>query len=168
LDSEDDTIGKSVEANGWHCISVDADEDSPGFQYTVGLTSKWSHPDAIVFGLSAQQGYSLLNSLVSDVRGGKSYAQNGLYDGLFENVKVAVRRVHPNQHEMYFGYAMGHCRLVGRAGSLEAIQLLWPDKAGRFSFESGCDSATTHAQPSLYLAATPSELKSFRRSIGTL
>jgi Sulfatase len=52
---------------------------------------------------------------------------------------IGLRRVHPTQHSLYLGFAMGYSRYTGRIGELEAIQVFWPDSGGRFPFEVGCD-----------------------------
>src|SRR5207244_7074055 len=55
-------------------------------------------------------------------------------------IRVAVRPVHPTQHDLYLGYAMGYCREQGRPGELKAMQVFWPDKQGRFPFTRDCDT----------------------------
>jgi hypothetical protein len=50
-----------------------------------------------------------------------------------------------------FGYAMWHRRYVGKIGTLEAVQCVWPDKAGLFPGEPGCDAEVEALQPDLTL-----------------
>lgn len=48
-------------------------------------------------------------------------------------------------------------------GELEAVQVFWPDKNGKFPFDVGCDLDVYQRQPRLDLALTPSEIREFRR-----
>lgn len=147
--SEDEEIARSVAANGWHAISVN--DSSPEFIYTCGLMTTFEHPEAIIFGLNSKTAYSILAAMVEDIRGGRSFAAPGVYEGILVELPIAIRIVHPSQHEVYLGYAMGHCRHVGKPGGLAAVQVFWPDKQGRFPFESECDSELAALHPRLDL-----------------
>jgi hypothetical protein len=158
---EDEEIARSVAANDWHAIGVT--DHSPEFVYTCGLMTTFHHPEAIILGLSPRDAYSVLETLVEDIRGGRSFATPGVYDGVLAELSIAIRAVDPSQHELYLGYAMGHCRYSGNAGGLVAVQVFWPDKQGRFPFETGCDPEISAFQPRLDLAVPESELRAFRR-----
>jgi hypothetical protein len=121
---------------------------SPSFVYSVGLMFSLGHPELVVFGL-ADEGYNILRAMVEDIRGGRSFADPGAYQGVLAQGSIATRPVHASQHESYLGYAMGYCRERGRIGELEAVQVFWPDRAGRFPFERECDEAVWAAQPRL-------------------
>lgn len=62
---------------------------------------------------------------------------------------------------------MGYVRYLGRTGELEAMQVFWPDKAGKFPYEVGCDLDVFRCQPRLDLALTRSEMKEFERRWGS-
>jgi Domain of unknown function (DUF4262) len=164
--SEDEEIANSVRAHGWHAISVS--DHPPEFLYTCGLMTTFRHSEAIIFGLPRRSAYAVLAAMVDDIRRGRTFASPGRYDGVLTDFPIAVRLVHPSQAEMYLGYAMGHCRYMGNAGGLVAVQVFWPDKAGRFPFEVGCDQDVLNSQPRLDLPATLSELRAHRRLIGDL
>jgi Domain of unknown function (DUF4262) len=162
--SSDEEIARSVAAHGWHCIGVP--DASPEFSYTCGLLTTFDHPESIIFGLDSETAYTVLSAMVDAIRDGGSFATPGMYDGVLSDLPIAVRTVHPSQHELYLGYAMGHCRYTGKAGGLEAIQVFWPDKQGRFPFESECDSEVAAGQPRLEFRVSKSELRAFRKRYG--
>jgi hypothetical protein len=62
--------------------------------------------------------------------------------------------VHPTQHEVYLGYAMGYYREIGDSDLLRAIQLFWPDKSGLFPFDLASDPVVASLQPRLELPRT--------------
>jgi hypothetical protein len=149
--ADDDDIAQSVGRHGWHAISVAESEFSPSFVYTIGLCQTAMHPDAIVFGLDHDVAYSILAKLAANVRAGEAYSSPGVFGDLAPDLSVATRPVHVTQHPVYLGYAMGFYRHVGASEALRAIQLFWPDKAGLFPFDVGCDSHVAHLQPRLEL-----------------
>ncbi len=160
--SDEQDIAADVERVGWSAISIyDA---SPPFVYTVGLMFSLAHPELIVFGLG-DEGYSVLRVMVEELRGGRSFAAQGAFQGVLEHGSIATRPVHQSQHETYLGSAMGYCRERGRMAELEAVQVFWPDSSGRFPFERECDEAVWAAQPRLDLPVWPDGLRESRRSM---
>jgi len=145
---------------------VSISDASPTFVYSVGLNFSFNHPEMIIFGL-ARQGSNILRVMMHEIKAGKSFAEPAVYDGVVVNGLIATRRVHPSQHEFYLGYAMGYCRERGRIGQLEAIQVFWPDKAGKFPFERECDELVWAAQPRLDQQVCPDVLRERRREQGT-
>ena len=89
-----------------------------------------------------------------------------MYDGVLAEGQVAVRTVHRSQHEVYLGYAMGHCRHMGKIGDLAAVQVFWPDNRGAFPFEPDCDPDVCALQRRLDLAVPWRELRAHRRKYG--
>ena len=118
-----------------------------------------------MFALEADNAHALFSQLVRDIHAGRSYAEPGVYTVRLggDEHQVGFRRVHPTQHELYLGFAMGYCRDIGRWGELEAMQAFWPDTGGKFPFEAGCDPAAWQLQPRLDIALTPRELRRWRR-----
>lgn len=162
--NEDDEIDRSVAARGWHAISVRDHE--PPFLYTIGLITQSNHPELIILGLNQRSASAVISALVDKVRAG---TQLGVDAGaisrltILDNLPVLLRPVHPSQHELFLGYAMGHARL--HATALRALQVLWPDEADRFPMDVDFDSELRTLQPRLELPVTPSELREFRRKL---
>jgi hypothetical protein len=158
----EDEIAEVVREHGWFAASIN--DHDPSFLYSIGLMQTWGHPELIVFGLDASDAHALLSGMVREIRAGRTYAQQGVYTvALAEDRGVAIRRVHPSQHPLYLGYAMGYCRYLGRIGELEAVQVFWPDSGGTFPFQVGCDPGVNRCQPRLDIALTPSEIRESER-----
>jgi Domain of unknown function (DUF4262) len=161
--SVEEEIAEIVRQNGWYAASIS--DHQPPFLYTIGLMQTLNHPEFIMFGLEADNAHALFSQFVRDIRAGRSYAEPGVYTVRIGGVehRVGFRRIHPTQHELYLGFAMGYCRHIGRIGELAAVQAFWPDHAGTFPFEVGCDLAVHQLQPRLDIALTPQELRRWRR-----
>jgi hypothetical protein len=160
---EDVEFAEDVRAYGWSLANVS--DHKPPFQYTIGLMETYHHPEFIVFGLEGDNAHALFSALIREIRAGKSYANPGVCTiniGGDEH-PVGFRRVHPTQHPLYLGFAMGFLTNIGGIGELEAMQTFWPDRAGKFPFDVGCDLPVYEAQPRLDLALTPREVKAFER-----
>jgi hypothetical protein len=61
---------------------------------------------------------------------------------------------------------MGFCRHIGRIGELRAVQVFWPDPAGKFPFDASCDLDVFQRQPRLDIGLSPSEVPCFQRRWG--
>jgi hypothetical protein len=161
MDPEDERIAAMVAQHGWHCTMVGAGPRLPAFAYTTGLVATFEHPELVIFGLRERLMYDVFHGIVGDLRGGKSYAEPQTYGGVLENVEIAVRPVHETRIRVLLGYAMAFYRLRGESSRLRAVQVLWPDKAGSFPFDAGCDPVTRASQPLLDVPVPPAELAAF-------
>ena len=159
----DEEIAEIVRNHGWYAANVnDAD---PPFFYTIGLMETCRHPEFIILGLDADNAYALFAGLIAEIRNGASYSVNGVRTIELEGDKhrVAFRRVHPTQHPLYLGFAMGFLTNVGRMGELNAMQAFWPDSNGKFPIDAGCDLSVYNLQPRLDIELTPREIREFER-----
>jgi hypothetical protein len=165
--SEDDDIEQSVRTHGWHFIAVEPDEDTPPFSYTIGFAHTFAHPEVMIFGLDGRLAHSIASDMASRLKEGHPFSAGHTYSGLLDGYDVAVRPVHPTQHLLHLGYAIAFYRRLQKRDLLTAIQVFWPDKAGKFPFELECDPRAAARQPRMELAVPPSELKAFMDEFGS-
>ena len=158
----DDEIAEVVREHGWY--AADVGDGKPPFLYTIGLMQTCRHPEFIMFGLDADNAHALFSRLVRNIQAGQSYAEPGVYTVNLggDEHRVGFRRVHPTQHPLYLGFAMGFMTNIGRIGELEAVQAFWPDSTGKFPFEVGCDLAVYELQPRLDIGLSPREVRRFQ------
>ena len=159
----DDEIAEVVREHGWFAGSISDHE--PPFLYSIGLMQTCKHPELIVFGLDADNAHALLSGVIRGIRAGQSFTEPEIYTVNIGGTdhRVGCRCVHPTQHPLYLGFAMGFCTNIGRIGELQAVQLFWPDEAGKFPFEAGCDLGVFRLQPCLDVALSPSEVRRLER-----
>lgn len=158
----EEEIAEVVRKHGWYAASI-YDGDPP-FLYTIGLMQTCNHPELIVFGLEANNAHDLFSELIQDIHASKPLLTRGVFTlSSNEEHRIGIRTVHPTQHQLYLGFAMGYCRYTGRPGDLQALQVFWPDAGGKFPFEVGCDLDVFRLQPRLDLPLTPSEIEDFER-----
>jgi len=159
----EEEIAEVVREHGWFAASVSDHE--PPFLYCIGLMQTCGHPELIVFGLDAQSAHALVSSLVREILSGRSFAQRQVAVVRVgeEDLRAGFRVVHPTQHPLYLGFAMGYCRYVGGLVELQAVQVFWPDRDEQLPFEAGCDLGVLRLQPRLDIPLTPSEVRRFER-----
>jgi hypothetical protein len=162
--SPDEAIAEDVAKYGRSIITISDIE--PPFVYTVGLMFTYNHPELILFG-QRETGADIVRGMVELIAEGRRFDAPGEYDGVLMKGNIATRRVHPMQHEFCFGFAMGYCTSRGRCGQLEAIQVFWPDRQGRFPFNGDCDEGVWARQPRLDQVLGPMELRERRAQLGT-
>ena len=156
--SVEQSISETVGKHGFQVLAIG--DHRPPFAYTVGLMFTWQHPELIIFGIR-EAGPNILRLIARMISEGIRFDAQDERD-LKGILKVATRPVHPTQHEFYLGYAMGYCREQGKIGGLQAVQVFWPDKKGRFPFQPGCDEKVWAAQPRLDQALGPMEIRERR------
>lgn len=149
LDESEQRVIDDIARVGWHLIGVEADEEGPGFVYSIGMMPTLNHPEVIMFGLRTELMVSVINGMGDAIRGGRPFCEPVLYEGLLEGYACKIIPVHESQHPEYLGYAMWHRRYLGRIDDLQAVQCVWPDKAGLFPDEPGCHPYVVTVQPML-------------------
>lgn len=148
-DKSDQKVINDIAQFGWHLVMVNADEEGPGFVYSVGFLHTLGHPEVVMFGLDGNLMGTVINNMGRQIREGRNFAELGLFEDLLEGYACRLIEVHESHQRVYLGYAMWHCRHVGRAGSLRALQCLWPDRQGRFPDEPECHPQVASLQPVL-------------------
>jgi hypothetical protein len=131
-----------IDQHGWAVQHAHGDVTFPPFSYTVGL-AKWGHPEIVVVGLPPAVAQSQLNTLAERVRAGNRLVAGQRIDDLLRSyacvlVTVADSRLLPIANAIY----------RGDGPPISAVQLVWPDPAGRFPWQRGCTTRPA-AQPLL-------------------
>src|SRR5271154_2460337 len=108
MPTPDEEIARHIAEHGGQEMNV-ADHRPP-FLYTCGLMTTGNHPEFNIIGVQPKNANAVLQLMVEDIKNGKQYVKPGLYSDVLRDSPIAIRNVDPTQHEMYLGYAMGHCR----------------------------------------------------------
>jgi hypothetical protein len=155
LDDTDRKVLADVEQYGWHCLHIHDDGQVPFWTFTIGLVRTWSHPEIVVFGLPDTTAHEVLSDIVRRIEGGEQLESGRTYDDVFGNrVPARFVEVDPAAYSAFLGYAQW---FYETEADFPVIQLVWPDKAGRFPWEAGCTVSREH-QPVLTLDWPPAEL----------
>ena len=129
---------------GWHVVLVPEDEEGPGYAFTVGFGSGFGHPELAAVGLPLDVLHGMLNAAGEAVRSGAVLAPGRRYGGLLEGYDCAAVAVAPRWHEELLGMA---CWYYRGAAEFSALQLVWPDRQGRYPWYADAAPGFRAAQP---------------------
>lgn len=126
-----------VAEHGWAVQGVFsvAGEENPGpnFLYTVGL-STYDAPEFIVFGVAMEVGHAVLNGMGAKVRDGARFQAGDLLDDVLDGYNVRLVEVHDTTEHLTVAN-----RVYGLPDPVRALQIVLPDKAGRFPWDPDCE-----------------------------
>ena len=141
IDPAEQNIIRHIKQYGWSVMKVspgvDTDDPEEWFAYTIGLPNSFGWPELICFGLPTDVMGAMLNNAVAELRDRRLTPKPGLQ--LKEVAEGLPMRLEANPHipRNYFGYANWFAGYSGKPQP-DWLQLLWPDKQGRFPGEPGC------------------------------
>src|SRR4051794_5666347 len=112
-----------IREHGWAVRHVGAglQHGEAAFSYTVGLTAM-GHPEVIVTGLPFDHAHTFLNNIGADVHAGGRF-EPGLLTEEFTGPGAAVMFLAADD-------TSGLTAVVQVYGTVQAIQMVWPDSAG--------------------------------------
>jgi hypothetical protein len=151
-DATDDVERKvlaDVEEHGLHIVHIPTDDDGPGYSFTIGLWHNFEQPEVVVFGLPMEVAEELLNALADDADGGKRFLADERHEGLLVGYPVRFVAVPVELHGEFLGTAVW----AYAASEFPCVQMVWPDKQGRWPWEPGVRDGFAQAQPVLGRAA---------------
>lgn len=127
---------KQIALGRWSVLAVLEGENSPQFCYTAGL-SLLGFPEVIMVGIPDDVSHPILNTIGRGFVAGDIEASHGVVIEEVATTPCELFRVSVGAMQKY----MTLCAKVSKRenGGFEALQVVWPDKAGLFPWETGCD-----------------------------
>ena len=132
-DQMEDVVRDNVTEHACHVMKVPADDEGPGFVYSIGLTKTYGEPELICFGLRDEVMHWMINEVRDRMANGKTFSEKQRVSGLIEGYDCELRKVQKSRYREYFGYALW---FYG-GSEFDALQIVWPDKAHRFPWDEG-------------------------------
>ncbi len=129
-------IDTLISRYGWMVMSVGGGAGEMGYAYTIGLTRQYAHPEVLVFGLPFQVAHGILGSLVTciEAEGRPLPLRRPLREVASAPVQlIPILRAYRTGAYSFFNGA----RAYYGTNIVEAVQLVWPDTAGRFPWMPG-------------------------------
>ncbi len=159
MDQDEQDVVEKVQKFGWTVFqispSVGSDDPDEWFAYTVGLRKTYGWPELICFGLAQDVMHSMLNCAVEECQEQSATPFAGmLLKDVLNNAVAKLAIIAPLDWIPRVAWARwlsDHYELP--RGEFDCLQLLWPDKAGRFPDEPDCDDAIKKLQ-----TPTPDEI----------
>lgn len=142
-------VEQDIRRVGWTVVAVDGDGaiGMPWWAYTIGVKRSYQHPEFAISGLAPELMQRILNNAGFLVREGVTFTDRAQTDGVLQGYPVAFRQVHGSWFRPLFGSAR---RFYGN-WSFAVLQVVYPDRDGRFPWDDGCSAAISRQQPRLDL-----------------
>ncbi|MFY9344320.1 MAG: DUF4262 domain-containing protein [Planctomycetota bacterium] len=132
-----------VDEHGVHIAHVDGDDDEPTFSFTIGLWHSFDQPEVIVFGMPEEVAAELLNSLADEAAENRKFLAETRHEGLLVGYPVRLVALPRERYRDYLQAAVW----AYEGDDFPAVQLVWPDKQGRWPWEPGVREGFASAQP---------------------
>ncbi|NNU26935.1 DUF4262 domain-containing protein [Isoptericola sediminis] len=114
------------------CIWVfDSEAKLPPFAYSIGFTSSYDHAEVVVAGFAEELSGSVLSSVQSMLTDGRVYRDGDASGEILEGAEVRFRAL---SRDILISNLVQATVFYGE-DSFDALQLLWPDRNGRFPEE---------------------------------
>ena len=134
-----------IDEFGVHIVHVPDDEGAPGFSFTVGLWHTFEQPEVVVFGLPEDVAHDLLNAIADDAAEDKKFLPGTRHEGVLVGYPVRFFDVPKDRYDDYLGSAVW----AYEGSDFPCVQLVWPDKQGRWPWEPGARDGFAASQPVL-------------------
>lgn len=147
-DDGEEFIRKCVKEFGWAVQLVEEGEgpSEPAFAYTIGLHHNFGHPELIILGQPNKLMHAALNDIGDRIKQGARFASGDSLEEVIEGYPVRLREVESRESfKVHVGYALWF--YAGQPFRL--LQVVWPDKDGRFPGEPGAWEILKERQPLL-------------------
>ncbi|MFF5010563.1 DUF4262 domain-containing protein [Streptomyces phaeochromogenes] len=145
LDPRTQETVDAINEHGWQVIMIPADDQGPGWAYTIGLWHGHRISELAMFGLDIHLMQRLLNDLGRQaVEGQPLEGDQERHD--ITSVPVVLKPVDYRWYRAFFGIAISFYRKP----PFPFLQVVWPNSEGAFPWQAGGEDLLGH-QPRLSL-----------------
>ena len=132
-DGIEEIVQRNVEEYGCHVMRIAADEEGPGFAYSIGVVKTFRQPELVCFGLDDELLPSVINEVCDRMADGEHFADGEKVPHLIAGRDCVLRRVERARYADFFPFTRwyyGH-------DDFEVLQIVWPDEHGRYPWDEG-------------------------------
>jgi hypothetical protein len=131
-DRTEDAVHEDVREHGCHVMKICADDEGPGFAYSIGLTKNYGQPELICFGLDMALMHHMINAIRDRMAAGTKFHDGQRVSELIEGYDCELRTMKTAFYRDFLGYA----RWFYDGDEFEAFQIVWPDKAHCYPWDT--------------------------------
>jgi hypothetical protein len=147
-DEHDRKLLSDIEKYGWHVVHVNEDPQGPSFSFSVGFYYNFQQPEILVMGLRQEVAYEFLKIAYVRAAAGLSFEPYQRNSSFAQGYDCAFAPIEVEHYRDLLGYAVWFYRSLSKP--FPAMQLVWPDKQGRFPWEENYDTRFFKLQKALY------------------
>jgi hypothetical protein len=144
MDNSDADLAADVERFGWVVMKV-SNDGGPDFAYSIGLFRTFGHAELIMFGLRPDTMHRIINDIGESIRRGVPVRAGAVSGEFLEGYDVTFRAVPKYQYAGHFGWGLSYYG----AEEFPALQVIYPDRHGRWPWQDGVVEEFRQIQPVL-------------------
>jgi len=141
-------VAETVSGHGWAISGRHGDETARPWAYSVGMWLTCQVPELVVCGLPVENGAAIINAIGARIADGAEFGP----DDVLEDVCPAPLALRPV--EMSWRATDGLLAISNAFYGMVRppyLQVVWPDREGRFPWEQSFQPAFDRMQPLLWL-----------------
>jgi hypothetical protein len=154
LDEGERSFVASIREHGWFRTRVFGDDEGPGYSFTTGFWVNANQPELIIFSTREDIAHDVFWDLFRDAKGGKRLPIGERTDAVFANLPAYVFRVARKHYRDLLGWS----RWFYRGDDFPCLQVVWPDRDGKFPWQPGFNVEFKNDQPDLTERGWPNEI----------
>ena len=144
-DASEQKVIDDIATHGWHGVQIAADEEGPGYAFTIGARHSFGLPEFLIMGLPHATAHTILDVALDAARSGAITDFTATTDALLQGHRCAFVRVPQEQYRDYVGYA----RWYYQGDDFTLYQIVWPSRDGHFPWDAAAGEAYAASQPLL-------------------
>jgi hypothetical protein len=117
-------VSRELKLHGWALVCTEY--GAHPYQFTIGLETRWSHPELEVMGLTPDLGQLVLTRLVERIKRGERLGAGDFFSNVLHGYDLFIVE-NPVDPE-------GPPLTGGR------LRVIWPDARHRYPWQPGCDA----------------------------
>jgi hypothetical protein len=141
-------VATTVGEHGWAISGRHGDEVAPPWAYSVGIWLTCQAPELVLCGLPVENAAAIINAIGARVADGADYGAGDVLDDVCP-APLAFRQVDPAWRASGSLLSISNC-FYGMVRP-PYLQVVWPDKQGRFPWDQGYQPRPDRMQPLLWL-----------------
>jgi len=141
----DQELLDDIKEYGLQVLHVMADEEGPGFSYSIGLFKSYGHPEIIMIGLKQQLAHTLINNMAYDIKEGKVFTPFEYEAGILDDFDCYLIEVDKSNYDAYVGQAQRYYDGDG----FPLLQCVYPTVKGIYPWEDEWPESVKDLQPLL-------------------
>jgi len=141
-------VAATVSEHGWAISGRHGDEAAPPWAYSVGMWLTCQVPELVLCGLPVENAASIVNAIGARIADGADFSPGDVIDDVCP-APLTLRPVEDSWRATPGLLAISDT-FYGMVRP-PYLQVVWPDKHGRFPWEPGFQSAFDRMQPLLWL-----------------
>ena len=144
-DPAEERIINDVREFGCHIVWIG--DGTPQFAFSIGLFLNYDQPEVLIFGLDSEKTCIIINDIRNLAVAGERFTAGTRTDKLLVAHNAYFLAVPFAAYQEYLGHAIWFYQSL--VTPFPCVQLIWPDRMGRFPWDFDYDKRFASVQPVL-------------------